>query len=166
MVAVAGWVSSRSIPSAPATDPDLVLNWNVFTETLGIIKIARRNRTVFLSILGISWFWFYGSTFLTQMPNFAKVVLGGDVQGFQLLVSTFVAGIALGSLLCERLSGRAIEIGLVPFGAFGLSAFAIDLYFATVPVQNAELVGAAEFLSRDVQRLLQCAVVGADSTAQ
>jgi len=82
------------------------------------------------------------------MPNFAKVVLGGDVQVFQLLVSTLVAGIALRSLLCERRSGRVIEIGLVPFGAFGLSAFAVDLYFAAAPVASAELLGAGEFLAR------------------
>ena len=147
VVAIAGWWSSRSIPKAPATDAELVFNWNLFSETISIINTARANRTVFLSILGISWFWFFGSTFLTQMPNFARQVLGGEVAVFQLLVSTFVAGIALGSLLCERLSGRVIEIGLVPFGAFGLTAFGVDLYFAAAAISTpAQPIGAGAFL--------------------
>ena len=148
LVAVAGWLASRSIPQAPATDPDLAFTWNPLVATWPIIKVARSNTTVFNSILGISWFWFYGSSFLTQMPNFARVHLGSGVEVFQLLVMVFVAGIALGSLLCERLSGRLVEIGLVPFGAIGLTVFTVDLYFAVPPAAVGEPVGAVEFLRR------------------
>jgi predicted MFS family arabinose efflux permease len=85
---------------------------------------------VFQSILGISWFWFYGALVLAQLPLFAKNVLGGSEQIVTLLLVLFSAGIGVGSLLCERLSGRKVEIGLVPFGSIGLTAFAVDLYFA------------------------------------
>ena len=149
MVALIGWITSRSIPTAPAVDPTLKLNPNLFAETWKIIHTARGNQTVFLSILGISWFWFYGATFLTQMPNYAKEVLGGSWQVFTLLISTFSIGIGVGSLLCERMSGRLIEIGLVPFGAIGLTVFALDLSLVTPAVTGGELVDAKTFLGRE-----------------
>ena len=147
VVALVGWFASRKIPTAPPVDPALSINLNAFAETRNIIKTAQENRTVFLSILGISWFWFYGATFLTQMPNYAKEVLGGSPQVFTLLVATFSLGIGLGSLLCERLSGRLIEIGLVPFGAIGLTIFALDLALATPSGSSGELMDVGRFLA-------------------
>ena len=147
VVAVVGWLTSREIPPAPAVDPSLTINLNVFTETRNIVRTAQENRTVFLSILGISWFWFYGATLITQMPNYAKEVLGGSPQVFTLLVATFSIGIGLGSLLCERMSGKMIEIGLVPFGAIGLTVFALDLSLITPPGPTTELRSATVFLA-------------------
>lgn len=147
-MAVLGWWTSRGIPEAPAVAPDLQVNWNPFTETWRIIQFTRRNRTVFLSILGISWFWFYGAIFLAQIPNYAKDVLGGSPQVVTLLLATFSVGIGVGSLLCERLSGRMVEIGLVPLGAFGMTVFAVDLAFAHGAPTSAELVGLGGFLAR------------------
>lgn len=144
--AVAGWFASRGIPRAEPADPELQINWNVLTETWRIIQFTRGNRTVFLSILGISWFWFYGATFVTQMPNYAKEVLGGGQPVFTLLVTTFCVGIGVGSLLCERMSGKLIEIGLVPFGAIGLTVFALDLSLVAPAPQGGELMGVKAFL--------------------
>ena len=90
-----------------------------------------RQPRLWLSMLGISWFWFYGATFLTQFPNFAKDILGGDEHVVTLLLALFSVGIGVGSLLCERLSGHKVEIGLVPFGSIGLTVFAFDLWLAT-----------------------------------
>ena len=126
----AGIALSRLIPHSPAADPSLRINWNPFTETWRNLKFARGNRTVFLSILGISWFWFYGSMFVTQFPNLSKNVLqASEFMVTQLLV-VFSIGIGVGSLLCERLSGHKVEIGLVPFGSIGLTLFGIDLWLA------------------------------------
>lgn len=147
LIAIAGWLTSRGIPSAPAVDPTLPVTLNVVAETKNIIKTAQQNRTVFLSIMGISWFWFYGATFITQMPNYAKQVLGGSPPVFTLLVATFSVGIGLGSLLCERMSGKLIEIGLVPFGAVGLSVFALDLSLITPAYTGGALVGIKGFLA-------------------
>jgi 1-acyl-sn-glycerol-3-phosphate acyltransferase len=102
---------------------------------------------VFLSVLGISWFWFYGATFLAQFPNYSKDVLGGYEQVATLLLAIFSVGAGAGALLCERLSGHKVEIGLVPFGSIGLTLFALDLYFAS-PSATLATAGAAEFLAR------------------
>ncbi|MFL6581228.1 MAG: MFS transporter [Burkholderiales bacterium] len=130
-ISVLGFLSSLAIPEVPAVAPSLKFDWNAFRETWSNLKFARENRTVFLSLLGISWFWFYGAMFLSQFPNYSKNVLGGNEHVVTLLLALFSVGVAAGSLLCERLSGHKVEIGLVPFGSIGLSVFAVDLFFAT-----------------------------------
>ena len=129
-IACAGYAASRFVPSAPPPMPDLRINWNPLTETWRNLRFTAQNRTVFLSILGISWFWFYGAMFITQFPNLSKNVLGAAEQVVTLLLIVFSVGIGVGSLLCERLSGRKVEIGLVPFGSIGLTLFGIDLWLA------------------------------------
>ena len=131
LVALAGYLASRKIPAAPAPEPQLRVNLNPFTETWRNIKFARENRTVFLSILGISWFWLYGALFLAQFPAYAKNVLGGSETTVTLLLATFTIGIGVGSMLCERMSGKMVEIGLVPFGSIGLTLFGLDLALAS-----------------------------------
>src|SRR5437773_625645 len=148
-LAGAGWLASRGVPPAPAPAADLRLDWHPVRETLRIVGFARENRTVFLSILGISWFWFYGALFLAQFPGLTRHVLGGDEWVATLLLVVFSVGVALGCMLCERLSSRTVELGLVPFGSIGLSLFAADLFFATrglVPAGTP--IGALAFLGR------------------
>jgi len=129
-IAVIGYVSSRAIPPAPPTAPELRVNWNIFSETLRTLKLCTRQRAVFNSVLGISWFWFFGTALTAQLPVYAETNLGGGSSLFLLALGVFSVGTGIGSLLCEKLSGRTVEIGLVPLGAFGISAFALDLYFA------------------------------------
>ena len=143
-IAIAGYLVSRGIPNTPAVAPALKINWNPFTETARNLRFAYGNRVVWLSMLGISWFWFYGATYLTQFATFTKDVLGGDEHVATLLLAIFSVGIGIGSLLCERLSGHKVELGLVPFGSIGLSLFAIDLYFASeglVPTGQSGIEG-------------------------
>jgi hypothetical protein len=144
-LAVAGYLASRGIPTALPTAPDLRINWNPLTETWRNLNFMRGNRTVFLSVLGISWFWFFGATFLSQLPNYTKTYLGGNEQVVTLLLTVFSAGIGIGSLLCERLSGHKVEIGLVPLGSIGLTLFGIDLYFAAPVAAAVQDIGAAQF---------------------
>jgi 1-acyl-sn-glycerol-3-phosphate acyltransferase len=145
-LSAAGLWLSRSIPVAPAADPSLKINWNVVTETRRNFQFLRGNRTVFLSVLGISWFWFFGTMFVTQFPNLSKNVLAGNEHVVTLLLIVFSLGIGAGSLLCERLSGRKIEIGLVPFGSIGLTLFSTDLYFALAGYVSHGPVTLGEFV--------------------
>ena len=145
-VACMGYWVSRSIPPVPTVDPSLKVNWNALTETWRIIQFTRQSRTVFLSVIGISWFWFFGATYLAQFPNFTRVVLHGNEQVVTLLLALFSVGVGVGSLFCERLSGRMVELGLVPFGSIGLTVFGIDIFFAVPDAGAGELVGAIQFL--------------------
>lgn len=147
VVAVLGRVAAGFIPASPAPVPDLKVNWNPITETWTNLKIANRNRAVFLSMIGISWLWFFGSIFLTSFTGFAKDVLSGNEQVVTLLLAVFSIGIGLGSVLCEKMSGHRIEIGLVPFGSIGMTVFAVDLYFASRGMKSGTLIGAAEFIN-------------------
>jgi 1-acyl-sn-glycerol-3-phosphate acyltransferase len=137
LTAVAGYATSRRIPSAPAPEPELKINLNPISETWRNIGFARENRTVFLAILGISWFWLFGALLLAQFPGYAKNVLGGTETSVTLLLGTFTLGIGMGSLFCERLSAKQVEIGLVPFGSIGLTVFGLDLAFASPSVLPA-----------------------------
>jgi MFS family permease len=131
IVAFIGYLTSRGIPAAPPPAPELRISLNPIAETWRNIAFARQDRTVFLSILGISWFWLYGGVFVAQFPAYAKVVLGGGESTVTLLLATFTLGIGAGSMLCERMSGKHVEIGLVPLGSIGLTLFGLDLYFAS-----------------------------------
>ncbi len=130
MIARVGYLTSRQIPKTPASDPDLKINYNLWAETWRIVGFARRDRTVFMTVLGISWFWFYGVIVLTHVPVYTKEILVGTEAIATALLVTFAVGVGIGSLLCERLSGHRIELGLVPFGSIGLTLFAADLYIA------------------------------------
>ncbi|VVD76510.1 MFS transporter [Pandoraea commovens] len=130
-LAMLGRLVSTWVPQTPAAQPDLRINWNPFTETWRNLSIARKDRAVFQSLLGISWLWFLGATFLASFFNFSRDVLGANPDVVTLLLAMFSVGIGMGSLLCERLSGGKVEIGLVPFGSIGMTVFAVDLYFAS-----------------------------------
>ena len=115
---------------------------------------------MFLSLLGNSWFWFYGAIVLAQFPQYAKEYLHGDHSVFVLLLAIFSVGIGAGSLLCERLSGHKVEIGLVPFGSFGLTLFGILLYFASGHYVATASVDAGQFLEQQGSWLILGAIVG------
>ena len=146
LVALAGYVASRGIPRAPAVAPDLEVNWNFLKETVNNINFIRENRVVLNGVLGISWFWFFGATVLVQIPSYAKTVIGGDEKLMSMLLAMFIIGISTGALLCERLSGKRVEIGLVPFGAIGLTVFGVEIFFAS-PAQPGAYASLAEFFA-------------------
>ncbi|MSQ70943.1 MAG: MFS transporter [Betaproteobacteria bacterium] len=146
-LAIIGRIAAGYVPLSPPPEPHLGINWNPVSETLANLGHARANRSVFLSLLGISWLWFFGSIFLTSFTGFAKETLGGDQNVVTLLLAVFSIGIGLGSLLCERMSGHKVEIGLVPFGSIGMTVFAIDLWFASRGLAPAGLAGLGEFVA-------------------
>jgi 1-acyl-sn-glycerol-3-phosphate acyltransferase len=146
-LAVAGRIAAGFVPVSPAPEPGLRINWNPVSETWKNIGHARTNRTVFLSLLGISWLWFFGSVFLATFTGFAKENLGGDQNVVTLLLAVFSFGIGVGSLLCERLSGHKVEIGLVPFGSIGMTVFAVDLWLASADLVRPELAGIGAFVA-------------------
>ncbi|MFY9510572.1 MAG: MFS transporter [Rubrivivax sp.] len=147
VVAVLGRLLAQAVPLSPATDPQLQINWNPFSETWRNLQLARRNTVVFRSLLGISWMWFFGAVFLALFPAFAKDVLHGNERVASLLLVVFSVGVGIGALLCELLGRRHVEIGLVPLGAIGMSLFAVDLYFASRALPPAPLMTLQQFLS-------------------
>lgn len=131
ILAIMGFLSSRFIPEAAAADPKLKINWNIFSQTVKIMQYAMENRSVFIGVIAISWFWLLGATYLSQVPAYSKNILGSNNEVVTLLLTMFSVGIGIGSIMCEKLSKGHIELGLVPLGAIGLTVFSIDLYFAS-----------------------------------
>ncbi len=148
VLAVVGRWLAQAVPASPATDPQLRINWNPFTETWRNLKLAYGNVVVFRSLLGISWMWFFGAVFLSSFPAFARDVLHGSEQVASLLLMVFSIGIGVGALLCEVLSRRHVEIGLVPLGAIGMSVFSVDLYFAATGLPAADALSLGAFVAQ------------------
>jgi len=161
--AIFGYLASRRVPTTRAVDPDLQVSWNAWRETWRIIGFAREDRTVFLSILGISWFWFFGTVMTVQVPAYTLDMLNGDESITTVLLVAFAVGVGVGSLLCERMSGHRIELGLVPFGSIGLSLFAVDLYFAQTTSHVVAVSSISAFLDRpgSVRIMFDLAMLGA-----
>ncbi|MEX1311366.1 MAG: MFS transporter, partial [Candidatus Sulfomarinibacteraceae bacterium] len=148
-VAVVGYVTSRFVQKTPAANPELAVRLNPVTPTIEILGVTRSVRSVFLSVLAISWFWFLGASFLSLLPNFSKDVMFGSETVVTLYLSTFCVGIGIGSMLCETFSKRRLELGLVPLGSIGMSVFAIDLAIAGgrfLGPLDGHLMGIAEYL--------------------
>src|SRR5450830_849490 len=161
-IAVLGYLTSLRIPYSPAPAPDLQINKNPITETIRNIAFSKQNRPVFLSLLGNSWFWFYGAIVLAQFPLYAKNYLHGDHSVFVLLLTVFSFGIGSGSLLCEKLSGHKVEIGLVPFGAIGMSVFGFELYLASESYSATAAVDMSGFIAQhgSLRILFDCLMIG------
>ena len=149
LIALVGWTASRSIPTAAAADPNLKINYNILQEIGRMVGRARQTRTVFLSIIGISWFWVVGATFLSQFPNYSKTLLGGNASVVTLFMIVFSVGIGIGSYGCTKLLKGVISAKYVPLSAFALSAFITDLYFVSVNLSPPPdvLITASDFLS-------------------
>ena len=130
VVAILGYLAARFIPIMPAMQPNLTINWNILTTSIETIRYLYSLPFLFFIILGNSWFWFYGATFLTQTPEFSKVILQGDESVVIFLLTLFSVGVSIGSLLCKSLTKNQVSLRLLPFGIAGLSIFALDLYFS------------------------------------
>ncbi len=146
VLAISGNLVSRAIPRVEPGAPDLKINWNPIPESLAVLRLARKQVAVRNSILGVSWFWFVGTVLTSQLPTYAEANLGGSETLYIFALALFSIGTGVGSLLCEKLSARTVEIGLVPLGAFGMSAFLLDLYFARSGAAPATGLTVMEFL--------------------
>ncbi len=149
VLAVTGNLVSRMIPRADAGEPGLKINWNPIPESINILRMTRRQPAVRNSVLGVSWFWFVGTVLTSQLPGYAENNLGGDATLYIFALALFSVGTGVGSMLCERLSARTVEIGLVPLGAFGISAFMLDLYFARPGAATASGLDVQAFIAQD-----------------
>lgn len=124
-LAVLGWLASRAIPAAPAADPDLRIDLNPARQTWRVARMAAQDRDLLVAIIGISWFWFVGATFLQLFPGYTCDVLGGGPGVVTLLLCAFTVGIAAGSWTSTKLTGGRVSLALAPLGALGMALFAL-----------------------------------------
>ncbi|WP_257252444.1 MULTISPECIES: MFS transporter [unclassified Endozoicomonas] len=162
LFAILGYLASLFIPKATAAAPDLKINWNLFQQSLIMIRKTRSNDSVHKSIIAISWFWALGAAYLTQLPNLASETLKGSPEVVSIMLAMFIIGVAAGSLFCGQLSKGRVEPGIVPIGALGLSLFGIDLYFAITPATTTNLLSISAFVenAENLRVLLDLGMIG------
>jgi acyl-[acyl-carrier-protein]-phospholipid O-acyltransferase / long-chain-fatty-acid--[acyl-carrier-protein] ligase len=147
VVALLAWAASLAIPPTSPAAPRSLVRWNLLAATVSVVRQAGRDPVPFRSMLGISWFWLAGAVYLSQFPAYVRFYLGGEEAVVTLFLTAFSVGIAVGSLLCNRLLGGRISARIVPWGAAGIGLFSIDFWLASpAPAVTAELAGIGSFL--------------------
>lgn len=116
IVALLGVYQAQRMPLTPSHAPDLKVNWNVFSETWRNVRFATGLSAVWPALLGISWLWFVGATYLTQFPLLSKTLLNASAGVATVLLFAFTVGLGIGAFLCEKWSRKRIEMGLVVWG--------------------------------------------------
>ena len=148
-IAVVGYLSSRFVLKQPTTNTDLEIDWNFFRTSFQTIRYAKSLPLVFTILLGNSWYWFYGATYLTQIPQLTQQNLHANENVVSLLLTFFSVGIGVGSLLCRKIGGTEVNIKMVPIGAIGLTVFALYLAgsLAFVPDRIGGLMTISDMFS-------------------
>ncbi|MBX3020188.1 MAG: MFS transporter [Bdellovibrionales bacterium] len=150
VIALLGVVSAHFVPRIPGGAPDLKVQYNPIPNFVALHRILNKNRAVYNSILAISWFWFFGAAILAILPVYCKDMLNVDSHVVTAFLAMFTIGIALGSILCEKLSFGRVELGLVPIGSLGMSVFVFALYFAEPSWSTDQVIGLRAFLASSV----------------
>jgi hypothetical protein len=146
-VAVSAWGASRRIQPVPPPATGRA-DWNLVAATVRLIRDAAREKVTYRAMLGISWFWLAGATYLSQFPSLVRFVLGADEGVVTLFLATFSIGIAAGSLLCNKVLGGKVSPRTVPWGALGMGVLSIDVFLASpAPAGGAALVSVVGFLA-------------------
>ena len=146
VVALVGYATALGVPRVEVGDPGLKLDLNPVRASWVNLRTLAGDRTLRHVVLGISWFWFYGTVFLVQIPAWTGTVIGGDQGVLAAALALFIVGVSTGAMLCARLSRGGIEIGLVPVGALGMTVFGFDLMLAS-PEQALQRAGVLEVLA-------------------
>ena len=148
-IACLGYLSSRFILPQKVAEPDLKIDWNFFRTSFQTLKYVKSIPVIFMILLGNSWYWFYGATYLTQIPQLTQQNLHASENVVSLLLTFFSIGIGVGSLLCRKIGGREINIKMVPYGAIGLTLFAVYLAasLAFVPERTGELLSLKDMFT-------------------
>lgn len=148
IIAVLGYISSRFILTQRVSAPELKIDWNFFRTSWQTIQYAKNIKIIFLILMGNSWYWFYGASYLTQIPELTHKYLYASENVVSLLLTFFSVGIGLGSLLCRKIGGAEVSIKMVPIGAIGLTVFAFYLAWAMyqLPIHH-DLFGIQDIFS-------------------
>jgi acyl-[acyl-carrier-protein]-phospholipid O-acyltransferase/long-chain-fatty-acid--[acyl-carrier-protein] ligase len=150
LISIAGFLSSLYIPKTAIQNLNLIINYNFLVETIRVIQYSKKQLTIFSCIIGISWFWFIGAIYLAEFPVFSKDILHADQYVVTLFIAVFSVGIAIGSLLCNRLLNGKVNPKYVPLASFGITVFAVDLYFSSKKISvilTNSLMNPTQFLS-------------------
>lgn len=129
------WLITYFIPHKQAADANIKIQWNMLAGTWKMLAYARSVKKVWRAVIAISWFWALGVVFLTQFPTYTKQIIHGNAHVVTWFLTLFSIGIAVGSMLCNKLLKGKISLRLVPWACLGMTLFIVDFYFASQAYQ-------------------------------
>jgi MFS family permease len=148
-IAILGFFSSYNIPSTKTSNPKIELHINPFKQTYQMLKVMRQNVSIFFGILAISWFWLFGAIYFSQLSVFVRFILNADKIYVTLFLSIFTLSLAIGSLACNRISNKIIELGIVPLAAIGMTIFGVDLMLTDYSSFTNHLINLVDIWNSD-----------------
>ena len=148
VVAIACYLTSRSIPPTEIGAPGLRVNLNPYTATRDILRELRASERQWVGCLAVSWFWTVGALTLSLAPVIIKARIGGGIEVETAVNLFFAVGVASGSLLAAQLAHGRIRLGHTPFMLVIMGLIGLDLGQFThgLPVAQSE-IGLGEFFS-------------------
>ncbi len=161
-IALLGWLASLGVPTASAAAPQLPVDRAPWPSMFTGMAYVRETPGVFAAVLGVSWFWFLGATFLQLLPAYGRDTLNGNPDVIILLLTCFTVGIGIGAVFCAKLSGENINLRLLPAGAIGMTVFGLVpyLFLGSPPDTGAALQGISEVLARPGNRAAIASFIG------
>ncbi|MDR1012084.1 MAG: MFS transporter [Opitutaceae bacterium] len=142
---LAGWIASFFVPPAASETPGLRINKNICTATADLIMFTARRRRIFLTILGISWFWLIGAFWITLTPEYVKAQLGAGPGVTTTILILFAVGVGAGSMFCNRLLRGRPTATYVPLAGLLISIFMIDAALLTAGLGGRYTSGGETF---------------------
>ncbi len=147
-LSVIGLILGYFVPATKRAQPELKVNWNFFASTAQIIRMSRKERNLFRTLMGVSWFWFLGAGVLSLLPVYVKDILGGTEEVATLFLAIFTIGMGVGAFICQIISREKAEVGVSPIAGLFMSLFLIDLWLTgRGHAAVGELLGMSEFLA-------------------
>jgi len=151
-VSLVGLFSTKFLPKSNNTNPNLKIKFNLIHDTIEIIKYTHAKKRLYLSILGISWFWFIAVAIISEIPFLTKDVLGADENVANMFLAVFSVGVGMGSFCCGKIFKNEVTTKYVFLASLGISLVGIDLFFASriseVNYEPEQLKSIIVFLSK------------------
>jgi MFS family permease len=161
-IAALGYLTGRQVPPAPPAAERIPFNWHIIRASIALVSGTMHIRRLFLAILSISFFWTIGAVLIIIFPPLVKNVLGANEQVASLFIAIFSIGIAIGSILINRLLKSEVSARFAPASVIAMGVFVLMLHFIALAwgKHGAQLTTLGNFVFHPMAGLMIFCLLG------
>ena len=165
-IAALGFLAGRQVPPAPPAAERIPFNWHIIRASIELVSGTMHIRRLFLAILSISFFWTIGAVLIIIFPPLVKNVLGANEQVASLFIGIFSIGIAIGSVLINRLLKSQVSARYAPASVIAMGLFVVLFHFVALTwgKHGSELTTLANFILHPLAGLMILCLLGISIT--